>query len=138
LSLRSAYTFGAAAATPGAVQNSHPAIRTVIHTVIAARLCMLLASLEISRLPVRLTEICGCRPSAVLDHGRLVLANVLFPRPFHRPAECVCTGVSENESIVADVSLDREAEVEARGCRRQVFKSIDVSTPSILRQSQAF
>ncbi len=32
--------------------------------------------------------------SAVLDHGRLVLANVLFPRWFQRPAESVCTLVS--------------------------------------------
>jgi hypothetical protein len=33
--------------------------------------------------------------SAVLDHGRLVLANVLFPRWFQRSAKCVCTVVSE-------------------------------------------
>jgi hypothetical protein len=61
----------------------------------------MLASLEISSLPVLLTEIGGCRPSAVLDRGRLVLANVVFARWFHRPAECVCTVVSGNESIVA-------------------------------------
>ena len=48
------YTFGAAATTPVPVQNSHPAIRAEIPTVIATRLRML-ASLEISSSPLLLT-----------------------------------------------------------------------------------
>jgi len=33
--------------------------------------------------------------SAILDHGRLVLANVLFLRWFQPNEECACTVVSE-------------------------------------------
>jgi len=64
----------------------------------------MLVSLEISSLPVLLTEICGCRPSAVLDHGRLVLANVLFPPRFLRNARAPsCPRTSRSWPALAEI-----------------------------------
>jgi hypothetical protein len=79
----------------------------------------------------------------VLDHGRLVVANALFPRRFQRPAECACTVVSEggiqasqSDEIRAPEWGDIEkAKVKAprvggRPAMRQVFKSISWRRPT--------
>lgn len=75
------------------------------------------------------------------NHGRLVLANVLFPRWFQRHEECACTLVSRgrteasrSDEIQAPGDIEKR-KAEARRCRREpgdaaVLKSLSWRRPT--------